>query len=109
MKRYSAQYLQEWLTEKRRKPLVMRGARQVGKTWLVRNLAQQSKKQLIEINFEENPSLHLAFHSNDPQKIIRDLELKLDIKIDIHQSILFLTAAPNFSFSELVEQIALVL
>ena len=90
MKRYSAQYLQEWLTEKRRKPLVMRGARQVGKTWLVRNLAQQSKKQLIEINFEENPSLHLAFHSNDPQKIIRDLELKLDIKIDIHQSILFL-------------------
>lgn len=90
MRRYTTQYLQEWLIENRRKPLVMRGARQVGKTWLVRNLAAQSGKQLIEINFEEKPELHLAFNTNEPEKIIRDIELKLKLTIDINQSILFL-------------------
>jgi uncharacterized protein len=43
----------EWLDSDHRKPLVLRGARQVGKTWLVKALAQQSKRQLIEINFEQ--------------------------------------------------------
>ncbi|EKD71524.1 MAG: hypothetical protein ACD_46C00170G0001 [uncultured bacterium] len=68
----------------------MRGARQVGKTWLVRSLAKTTQKQLIEINFEENPQLHSAFSTNDPKKIIRDLELKLNLDININQSILFL-------------------
>jgi predicted AAA+ superfamily ATPase len=90
MRRYSTDFLENWLSSHRRKPLVMRGARQVGKTWLVRNLAQTTKKHLVEINFEQHPELYKAFKSNEPQIILRGIEQGLGIKIDIDQSILFL-------------------
>ncbi len=51
MRRYTLTYLQDWLVDSRRKPLVMRGARQVGKTWLARHLAKITQKKLVEINF----------------------------------------------------------
>ena len=96
MRRYATKHLQDWIVDSRRKPLIMRGARQVGKTWLVRNLAEITGKQLIEINLELSPDLHSSFHSNDPQKILRDLELKMDLTIDINNSILFLDEIQAF-------------
>ena len=96
MRRYTTQYLREWLTDPRRKPLVIRGARQVGKTWLVRNLATTVNKHLIEINFELNPELHASFSSNDPLKILRDIELKMDLNININESLLFLDEIQAF-------------
>lgn len=70
--------------------MVIRGARQVGKTWLVRELASISKKQLIEINFEYAPKLAGAFSHNDPMLVLRDLGLALDIEISPQNCILFL-------------------
>lgn len=52
MHRTALGFLQKWLTSDNRKPLVIRGARQVGKTWLVRHFAQMQGKKLIEINLE---------------------------------------------------------
>lgn len=52
MKRSCMDFLIEWLYVPDRKPLVIRGARQVGKTWLVRHLAESQGKTLIEINLE---------------------------------------------------------
>ena len=52
MQRHITKYLQHWLKDVRRQPLILRGARQVGKTWSVRNFAKQSERQLFEINFE---------------------------------------------------------
>lgn|SRR3990167_4466184 len=90
MRRFVSQYLQAWLTSRLRKPMVMRGARQAGKTWLVRHLAKAAGKQLIEINFEKNPELYSAFSSNEPPIILRSIELTLAIKINVAHSILFL-------------------
>ena len=45
-------YLDEWFSEKKRKPLIIRGARQVGKTFLVRDWAKQNSKTLAYINLE---------------------------------------------------------
>ena len=56
-----------------RKPLILRGVRQSGKTWLVRELAKSQKKQLIEINFENNPELCSLFTSNDVKAIWSNL------------------------------------
>lgn len=56
MKRKAMEYLKSWLITSDRKPLVIRGARQVGKTWLVREFAKQAGKQIIEINFEDRLS-----------------------------------------------------
>ena len=88
--RKSLAYLQDWLRSSKRQPMVIRGARQVGKTWTVRELAAVSDKKLIELNFEKNPNHRSLFASNDPQVIIRNLESHLNITIDLAQSILFL-------------------
>jgi len=90
MHRESLEFLQKWLVSKRRKPLVIRGARQVGKTWLVRHFAQSEGKQLVEINFEKTPEIAELFDSNNPHVIIRKIEQQLEIKIDPSTSLLFL-------------------
>ena len=82
--------LRDWLTAKDRKPLIIRGARQVGKTWLVRRFAQQQNKQLIELNFEKKPSAAQLFSSNDPKEILRNIGAANNQVIDPKQSLLFL-------------------
>jgi len=98
MKRTALRYLQEWLIDDKRLPLVLRGACQVGKTWLVEHFAQVTGKQLIEVNIERQPKLIASFRSNDPKKIITSLANNLEISIDPKNAILFIDeiqAAPD--------------
>lgn len=90
MKRYILTYLSQWLSNVGRKPLILRGARQVGKTWLVRHLAEIENKQLIELNFEKDSRLKSFFQTNDPQQIIQNISHYLGIEIKLEQSLLFL-------------------
>ncbi len=90
MERDIAHLLQSWLASAKRKPLVLRGARQVGKTWLVRDLAARSRRQLIEINLERTPGLARHFESNEPKQILSELSLALDCDITPENSLLFL-------------------
>ncbi len=91
MERTNLSFLVNWLNSPRRLPLVLRGARQVGKTWLVRHLAESQGLSLIEINFEDTKELSSAFSSNDPKIILRNLEDALGIeKIIPEKSLLFL-------------------
>src|SRR3990167_2212858 len=98
MQRYLMDKLKEWLIAPNRKPAVLRGARQVGKTWIVRELARQTGKKLIELNFEKQRSLAIHFESNDPSTILLNLESALNQTIHPANSILFLDeiqAAPD--------------
>ncbi|MEI8055025.1 MAG: AAA family ATPase [bacterium] len=98
MKRKTSIFLNSWLQDKTRKPIIIRGARQVGKTWLVRDLAAKNNKKLVEINFERNPSFVSLFHSNNPQKILFAIKTALNIAISTTDSMLFLDeiqAAPQ--------------
>jgi uncharacterized protein len=90
MSRRALSYLTNWLHSSGRKPMVIRGARQVGKTWLVRELAQHENKQLIELNFEKNPQFYTFFESNDPNVILMQLGAGLSMDIDPKEVILFL-------------------
>lgn len=90
MERATARSLDRWLAEKGRKPLVLRGARQVGKTWLVRDLAARSKLELVEVNFEREPRLARVFEGTDPEAVLGDLSLALGREIDLRRSLLFL-------------------
>jgi uncharacterized protein len=90
MERTLSTYLNTWLAAKDRKPLVIRGARQVGKTWLVRHFAEISKKQLIELNFEKQPSYASLFSSNDKEQILLNLSSVLGHKIELEKCLLFL-------------------
>lgn len=98
MQRSIETFLFEWLTSNTRKPLVIRGARQVGKTWTVRNFAVHASKQLIEINIEKQPEFVSYFNSNDPKKVLLNLSAALNKPISPKESLLFIDeiqAAPE--------------
>lgn len=91
-------HLNDWAVRASRKPLIIRGARQVGKSTLVRQFAQTSGLSLLEINFERNPEYSEAFTSNDPVQIQTILKLMAGMKIVPGQTLLFLDeiqAAPT--------------
>jgi len=89
MYRIAQQYLSRWKIKSNRKPLVIRGARQVGKTYLVRSFARKFVN-LVEINFERNPEIGQLFSSNDPEKIIRLLGLQYNQEITPGNTLVFL-------------------
>lgn len=90
MYRFVSDRLDAWLNSRKRKPLVIRGARQVGKTWLIRDLAKRKNLDLVECNFERSPGMADHFSSNNPQEIIRKIEADLNISINTEKSLLFL-------------------
>ena len=66
--------LREWLHSGERKPLILRGARQVGKTWAVRTFFEQAALSLVEINLERNPAYGELFREKSPEKMLVALE-----------------------------------
>ena len=82
MKRQLYTQLIEWKNSKRRKPLLLQGARQVGKTWLINHFGQNEYKNFIYLNFEQNPNLKTLFiGSLVPSQIIENIALYLGEKI----------------------------
>jgi predicted AAA+ superfamily ATPase len=76
--------------DKSRKPLIINGARQVGKTHLVKLFGQSEFKKYHYFNFEENQELHQVFiHNLNANKIIHDLELLSGTAIDKSELIIF--------------------
>jgi hypothetical protein len=90
MKRSVSKFLDQWIKDTQRKPLVLRGVRQVGKTWLVRDLAQRHGLKLVELNMERRPELADHFRSNDPRRAVSDLSADLGISISPETCLLFI-------------------
>lgn len=90
MHRFSEAYLKKWLFKKRRKPLILRGARQVGKSTLVRRFAVQNKLNLREINLERHLFLNNIFKTLDMDAIVRELEAVAGADIQKPNALLFL-------------------
>ena len=90
MERYVFSELIDWVEKKRRKPLLLRGARQVGKTWLIEKLARERFEFYLKVDFEEN-SEYISLFSSDinPQKICSELELRTGIDIIAGKTLLF--------------------
>ena len=72
MKRYALNQLIKWKESRRRKPLIVEGARQVGKTWLVKEFAATHYKNLVYINFEEQIFMRNLFEGDFDIKRILD-------------------------------------
>ena len=88
--RSAIQYLSHWLTKKRRKPLVLRGARQVGKSTMVRLFAKSANLTLHEINMERHLFLDDIFKTLDMEIILRELEAIVRSPINSPGTLLFL-------------------
>jgi len=95
-KRHIISKLQEWQTSKGRKPLILMGARQVGKTTIIKEFGalESNGKNLFDrvayFDFEKSPELHQIFQqSRDPIRIINSLNLLVDTKITKDTLIVF--------------------
>jgi hypothetical protein len=99
MFRFILSDLARWLKDKDKSPpLIIRGARQVGKTWTVRQLAEQLDLTLIELNLEKQPQLRSLFEINDVQVILQNIETLTGQSITPKNCLLFLDeiqAAPE--------------
>ena len=90
MKRFALDFLAQWRERPDRKPLVIRGARQVGKTELVRIFARQAFDSIVELNFDENPEKASFFDEPDVRTILRLIEADVSVKIVLGKTLLFL-------------------
>lgn len=89
MRRIVLSTLKNWKKEKNRKVLLLRGARQVGKTFIVRELAKEFN-YFVEINFEKNPDIHHFFEQNlDPARICTNLSAYTGSPIIDGETLLF--------------------
>ena len=83
MERIALQKLIEWKKKKNRKPLIIQGARQVGKTWLMNEFGKKAFKKQVYINFESSKRLKNIFESDfNIERIISIFEIEAGTKID---------------------------
>lgn len=76
MKRNAINDLIKWKSSEERKPLVLKGARQVGKTWLMKEFGQNYYKDYVYFNFDEEDDLKSIFETNkNPHRIIELLSM----------------------------------
>lgn len=89
MKRILFIELIKWRNSSIRRPLLLRGARQVGKTHIVRELGKEFES-FVEVNFEKNPNFKKIFEPDlDPFRICRDLSIVLNKRIEPGKTLLF--------------------
>lgn len=90
MKRKAIKELYAWKNKASRKPLIIRGARQVGKTWLMKEFAAEAYSKSVYINFEDNDIVKQIFQKDfDVERILFALQLATDIVIDADTLIIF--------------------
>jgi predicted AAA+ superfamily ATPase len=90
MRRNQLDFLRHWFEQESRKPLVIRGARQVGKSTLVKLFAEQLGRPLNEVNLDRHSILNSAFATKDPEKIIAEIEALPRMPPVSSETILFL-------------------
>lgn len=89
MYRIAMEKLLNWKQSKRRKPLIIEGARQVGKTWLMKEFGRQVYADTVYINFDANSRMAELFASDlNTDRLILGLELYVGHKIDPESSLL---------------------
>lgn len=100
IKRFAEKRLKDWLNEPQRKPLVIRGARQVGKSTLVRQFAENHGLILHEVNLEQHLTLTDIFKSQNISRILNELEFICGKgRIDQSGSLLFLDEIQAIPFA----------
>ena len=90
MKRLITSYLTEWKDSPNRKPLILKGARQVVKIYLIDKLGKSLFKCYLKVNLEKDSSLQHVFQYKKPQLIINELVALYNIPIIENETLLFI-------------------
>lgn len=89
MERTVYQRLLEWKGSSVRKPLVLLGARQVGKTYILKEFGRNEFKNIVYINCDNNSFTDTLFRDFDIQRIIHAIEVNYEVKVEIGQTLIF--------------------
>lgn len=82
MKRRVIQDLRAWKAQPKRKPLLLMGARQVGKTFILKKFGEEEYANTVYLNFEDNPRLSKLFDAGlDPKTILKALTIEMNAEI----------------------------
>ncbi len=91
MKRYAFEQLKEWKENPNRKPLVIRGARQVGKTWLMREFAKECYAKVAYISFVDTPDAKNIFEGNyNLDNILLGLNVLTNVQITPNDTLIII-------------------
>ena len=91
MKRYAMRRLQEWKEDPSRLPMIIRGARQVGKTWLMREFGRTAFEKCAYINFDRNERMqHLFSGDFDVDRILQGLSIESEVEIEPENTLIIL-------------------
>ena len=83
--------LKKWKESSNRKPLIIRGARQVGKTWLMKEFGKQYYKKCAYINFDDNTRMNKLFEEDfDLDRIIQGLKIESGVNIEPEDTLIIL-------------------
>ena len=89
MERYAMQELKSWKNKPGRKPLIIRGARQVGKTWLMKEFGKNEYTKTAYVNFESSKLLKTLFVDDfDIQRIITALQIETGVQINAEETLI---------------------
>jgi len=91
MERTAIKYLYEWKNKENRKPLIIRGARQVGKTWLMKEFGLKEYDQTAYVNFESSKILKDLFSMDyNIDRIINAIQIETGVQIDASNTLIIL-------------------
>ncbi len=89
MKRFALQQLVDWKSKNNRKPMLINGARQVGKTWLMEEFGRKYFEKTAIFNLQRNSALRNLFTKDlDPKRILLGFELEAGFKIDPQKTLI---------------------
>lgn len=89
MIRYAMKNLTDWKNGPHRKPLIIRGARQVGKTWLMKEFGRLCFEKVAYINFDNNERMAALFHGDiDTKRLVTALQIEAGVTIDPQNTLL---------------------
>lgn len=89
MRRMALDFLKKWKNKANRKPLIIRGARQVGKTWLMKEFAKTEYENFAYINFEDNQQLKTLFLNDfDIPRILLAIQVATGVKVEPEKTLI---------------------
>lgn len=89
MRRFLDAALDEWADDDRRRPLLVRGPRQVGKTWTVRALAERRFSRAVVVDFEQRPAYRACFDTLEPRAILDRIAVLHGTPVEPGRTLLF--------------------
>ena len=91
MYREKIEELKKWKNSESRKPLIIRGARQVGKTWLMKEFGEKYYQKCAYINFDDNSRMNKLFEEDfDIDRIIQGLKIESGVNIEAENTLIIL-------------------